>query len=68
MDLDELEQLKATLRALPAATQDSLAGLLLMERLKRNTLVMPDIHRRIENADPDQWSKWEDTKKKISHD
>lgn len=68
MDLEELENLKATLRKLPAATQDSLAGLLLMERLKRNKLIMPDIHQRIEDADPKKWQSWEQTQKELGDD
>lgn len=68
MDLEELDNLKTTLRSLPAATQDNLAALLLMERLKRNKLVMPDIHKRIEDADPDNWQSWEKTKKELSDD
>ena len=68
MDLEELDNLKATLRSLPAATQDNLAALLLMERLKRNKLVMPDIHKRVEDADPANWQSWEKTKKELSDD
>ena len=65
MDLDELESLKNTIRKLPPATQDMLAGMLLMERLKRNKLVMPDIHKRIEDGDPKDWEPWESTKKSL---
>ena len=68
MDLEELDNLKATLRSLPAATQDNLAALLLMERLKRNKLVMPDIHQRVEDADSKNWQSWEKTKKELSYD
>ena len=67
MDLDALENLKATIRKLPAADQDNLAGMLLMERLKRNKLVMPDIHKRIEDADPENWQTWEKTKEKLKN-
>ena len=59
MDLDALEELKTTIRKLPPATQDMLAGMLLMERLKRNKLVMPNIHQRIEDGDPKNWQPWE---------
>jgi hypothetical protein len=65
MDLEEIEQLKTTIRNLPPATQDMLAGMLLMERLKRNKLIMPDIHKRIEDADPENWKTWEDVKKTL---
>ena len=65
MDPEELDKLKATLRKLPAATQDNLAGLLLMERLKRNKLIMPDIHNRIEDANPENWQTWDQTKKTL---
>ena len=65
MDLEELENLKATLRKLPAASQDHLAGMLLMERLKRNQLVMPDLHKRVEDADPENWQTWEQAQKQL---
>ena len=68
MDLDELENLKATIRKLPPASQDNLAGLLLMERLKRNKLLMPDIHKRVEDADPENWPTWEKTKENLNND
>lgn len=66
MDLDQLEQLKQTLRQLPPATQDSLAGLLLVERLKRNRLIMPDLHQRMDDADPKKWQSWEQTQNSLS--
>lgn len=68
MDLDQLEQLKATARQLSSSEQDHLAGFLLMERLKRNTLVMPALHQRIEDADPENWSSWQDTKDSLDHE
>ena len=68
MDVEELENLKATLRKLPADTQDHLAGLLLMERLKRNKLIMPDIHQRIEDADPEKWQSWDKSKPDVQND
>lgn len=68
MDLDELENLKATIRKLPPASQDNLAGLLLMERLKRNKLVMPDLHKRIEDTNPENWPTWEKTKDTLNDD
>lgn len=67
MDLEALENLKTTIRNLPAKDQDNLAGMLLMERLKRNTLVMPDIHKRIEDADPKNWKTWEKTKENLKN-
>jgi hypothetical protein len=65
MDLEALENLKATIRKLPAEDQDNLAGMLLMERLKRNKLIMPEIHKRIEDADPENWKTWEKTKRDL---
>lgn len=67
MDLEALENLKATIRKLPVADQDNLAGMLLMERLKRNTLIMPDIHKRVEDANPENWQTWEKTKKDLKN-
>ena len=62
MDLDQLDNLKATLRQLPSDEQDNLASFLLMERLKRNKLIMPALHQRVEDADPANWQSWEKTK------
>jgi len=67
MDLEALENLKATIRKLPAADQDNLAGMLLMERLKRNKLIMPDIHKRVEDGDPENWQTWEKTKEDLKN-
>jgi len=67
MDPEALENLKATIRKLPAADQDNLAGMLMMERLKRNQLVMPDLHKRIEDANPENWQTWETTKEKLKN-
>ncbi|MCP5535670.1 MAG: hypothetical protein H7A51_05465 [Akkermansiaceae bacterium] len=68
MDPDQLEQLKTTLRRLSAAEQDHLAGFLLMERLKRNKLVMPALHQRIDDADPENWPSWEKTQEALKDD
>lgn len=65
MDLDELDHLKTIIRALPSGQQDNLAAMLLMERLKRNQLIMPDIHSRVEDSDPKNWQEWQDTKNKL---
>ncbi|MBT8044780.1 MAG: hypothetical protein KJO79_07505 [Verrucomicrobiae bacterium] len=62
MDLDQLEQLKITLAKLTHQEQDYLSSFLLVERLKRNQLVMPAIHQRIEDADPENWQSWDKTK------
>ncbi|BDS09006.1 hypothetical protein NT6N_40460 [Oceaniferula spumae] len=66
MDLDQLEELKSSLRKLSHSEQDHIASFLLMERMKRNKLVMPAIHQRIEDADPENWPTWEKTKEKLS--
>ncbi len=55
----DLDQLKHTIRTLTPQEQDHLAAFLLMQRLKRNQLVMPAIHQRIEDANPDNWESWE---------
>jgi len=61
MEISPLEELSAKIRKLPAAEQDYLASMLLMERLKRNKLVMPTLHQRIDDADVDNWKQWEKT-------
>ena len=61
----EIEELKAAIRQLPAKAQDHIAGMLLMERIKRNQLVMPVIHQRIDDADPENWQSWEDVKSSV---
>lgn len=68
MDPDHIESLKTSLRQLSDAEQDQLASFLLMERLKRNQLIMPSIHQRIEDADPDNWASWEKTKDSLQND
>ncbi|MFK7909028.1 MAG: hypothetical protein AB8F34_00340 [Akkermansiaceae bacterium] len=55
MDNPDFEQLKESIGKLTDAEQDHLAAFLLMQRLKRNQLVMPAIHQRIEDADPENW-------------
>ena len=50
MTLSDLEQIKESLSQLSAEDQDHVAGFLLVERLKRNRLVMPSLHYRF--ADP----------------
>ncbi len=55
MDVSELDQLKECLRKLPPEDQDHMAGFLLVERLKRNSLVMPALHKRVEDSDPENW-------------
>ena len=68
MDPDQLEDLKANIRQLPADQQDYLASFLLMERLKRNKLIMPALHQRIDDADPENWPTWEKTKDSLKDD
>ena len=55
MNLSELEQIKESLSQLSADDQDHVAGFLLVERLKRNSLVMPSLHKRVEDSDPENW-------------
>jgi len=55
MNLSELEQIKESLSQLSAEDQDHVAGFLLVERLKRNSLVMPSLHKRVEDSDPANW-------------
>lgn len=59
MDNPDLDQIKETIEKLTEAEQDHLAAFLLMQRLKRNKLVMPSIHQRVEDADPDNWENLE---------
>ena len=59
MDNPDLDQIKETIGKLTEAEQDHLAAFLLMQRLKRNKLVMPSIHQRVEDADPDNWENLE---------
>jgi len=68
MDLEKMEQLTTEIEKLSVAEQDHLAGFLLVQRMKRNQLVMPVMHQRIEDADPENWVSWENTKKQIKHD
>ncbi len=65
MDNPDLEQLRAEISKLSDTEQDHLAGFLLMQRLKRNKLVMPAIHQRIEDANPDNWETLAKTKDSI---
>ncbi len=62
MDLEKLENITSELSKLSAEEQDHLAGFLLVERMKRNQLVMPVIHKRVEDADPENWNDWEKAK------
>jgi hypothetical protein len=55
MNLSELERIKESLSQLSAEDQDHVAGFLLVERLKRNSLVMPSLHKRVEDSDPENW-------------
>lgn len=61
MDPDHLDELKKSLGRLSPEQQDQLAGFLLVERLKRNALVMPALHQRIDDSDPDNWQVWKPT-------
>ena len=55
MNLSELERIKESLSQLSAEDQDHVTGFLLVERLKRNSLVMPSLHKRVEDSDPENW-------------
>ena len=66
MDKTELESIKESILKLSHSEQDHLAGFLLMQRLKRNQLIMPSIHQRIEDADPDNWETFEKTRESLS--
>lgn len=59
MDNPDLDQIKETIGKLTEAEQDHLAAFLMMQRLKRNKLVMPSIHQRVEDANPDNWENLE---------
>ncbi len=61
MSNPELESLKASLGELSAENQDHIAGFLLVERLKRNSLVLPSLHQRIEDSDAENWQIWQDS-------
>jgi len=65
---DHLDHLRTSLGQLAAAEQDYLAGFLLLERLKRNYLVMPNLHQRIEDANPENWQDWQKTKESLPDD
>lgn len=62
MPSPDLDQIKQAIGGLSDAEQDHLAAYLLMQRLKRNKLVMPSIHQRIEDADPGNWETLEKTR------
>ena len=66
MDNQDLEPLKQTIGKLTEAEQDHLAAFLLMQRLKRNKLVMPAIHQRIEDADSDNWETLDKTRNSLA--
>ncbi|MDG1357603.1 MAG: hypothetical protein P8P36_05365 [Akkermansiaceae bacterium] len=68
MDVTELDQLKECLRKLPPEDQDHMAGFLLVERLKRNSLVMPALHKRVEDSDPENWQTLKSLKEARDND
>lgn len=59
METSPLDDISEKIRKLSAADQDYLASMLLMERLKRNKLVMPTLHQRIDDAEADNWKSWD---------
>ena len=54
-----LDELKTQIKSLSTEDQDHLASMLLMERLKRNKLIMPTLHKRVDDADPVNWKAME---------
>lgn len=65
MDHNKLEELTRALQQLSPAEQDYIAGFLLVERMQRNRLVMPALHQRIDDAEPENWQPWEQTKQQL---
>lgn len=65
MNHEKLEELTSVLQRLSPAEQDHIAGFLLIERMKRNKLVMPVMHQRIDDAEPENWPTWEQTKQQL---
>lgn len=65
MNHEKLEELTGALQKLSPAEQDHVAGFLLIERMKRNKLVMPVMHQRIDDAEPENWSTWGKTKQQL---
>ncbi len=63
MENSAILEIAEKLRSLSEKDQDYLAGMLLMERLKRNKLVMPTLHKRIDDAEAENWSTWQDNPK-----
>ncbi|MGJ8677173.1 MAG: hypothetical protein ACSHX0_06630 [Akkermansiaceae bacterium] len=59
---EALEELTAKIRALSQADQDYIASMLLMERLKRNKLVMPTLHQRIDDSEGENWKSFDQVK------
>ena len=55
MNTSELDQIKESIRKLTPEDQDHMAGFLLVERLKRNSLAIPALHKRVEDSDPENW-------------
>ena len=66
MDHEEFEKLKSSIQKLAPESQDRLAGFLLIERLKRNQLILPNLHQRIDNADTDKWTTWEKAQQSLT--
>ncbi len=68
MDAPDLEQIKQSLLRLSSEDQDHMAGFLLVERLKRNSLIMPTLHKRIEDSDPENWQALKNVKTSPDND
>jgi len=68
MDASDLEQIKQSLLRLSSEDQDHMAGFLLVERLKRNSLIMPTLHKRIEDSDPENWQALKNVKTSPDND
>lgn len=68
MEASDLEQIKESLLRLSSEDQDHMAGFLLVERLKRNSLIMPTLHKRIEDSDPENWQALKNVKTSPDND
>lgn len=68
MEASDLEQIKQSLLRLSSEDQDHMAGFLLVERLKRNSLIMPTLHKRIEDSDPENWQALKNVKTSPDND
>ena len=61
MTIQDLDSIKLAISKLTDSQQDYLAGFLLMERLRRNSLQLRSLSQRIDDADPENWESMEKT-------